>query len=87
MDMPRSFTERVKKEEDFALEVLTGHDAQGEPCYSIVLMPANRVEDLRRTLQLKSVVLDDYGEVLAKGRGHEPPEGLVEELLGLITRK
>lgn len=82
----RSFVERVEMEDSFVLELVTC-DGQDGPCYRVVLMPAGRVDDLRRALAFKAVELADYGEVLASGEGHAPPEGLIEELRGLITRK
>lgn len=83
----RSFVERMEMEDSYALELVTGTDEHGQDFYAVLLLEANKVEDLRRTLTIKNAVLDDYGEVLAKGEGHEPPEGLIEEIRGLLTKK
>lgn len=82
----RSFVERVEMEDSFVLELVTCESADG-PCYHVLLMPAQRVEELRRSLSAKDVELADYGEVLASGEGREPPAGMIEELRGLITKK
>lgn len=74
-------------QDSYALELVTGQDAGGRPCYQVVLLPAERVEDLRRNLMVKAVELEEYGEVLASGEGHEPPEGLIDELRGLLVKK
>lgn len=86
-NVTRSFVERMELEDSYALELVTDHDEDGAPRYRILLMPASHVEELRRTLAVKAVDLNDYGEVLAEGEGHTPPEGLIDELAGLIREQ
>lgn len=83
----RSFTERLELDDSYALELVTGNDEHGRPSYALLLLPANKVNDLRRALANRDVVLEDFGEVLAKGEGLEPPEDMVEEIQALLTRK
>lgn len=83
----KSFVERVGMEDSFAIELVTGQDVHGKPSWSLLLLPTNKVQELRRTLAIRDVALEDFGEVLASGEGEEPPEELLEELQGLLTRK
>lgn len=83
----RSFVERLELDDSFALELVTGNDEHGQPSYALLLLPANKVEDLRRALANKDTVLEEYGEVLARGEGHEPPEDVVEDIQALLTKK
>lgn len=82
-----SFVERLELDDSYALELVTGNDEHGNPSYALLLLPAGKVADLHRALANKDVILEDFGEVLAKGEGHEPPEDLVEEVQALLTRK
>lgn len=83
----KSFVERIGMEDSFAIELVTGDDVHGKLSWTLLLLPSNKVQDLRRNLALRDVVLEDFGEVLASGEGDEPPEELLEELQGLLTRK
>lgn len=83
----RSFVERLELDDSYALELVTGNDENGQPSYALLLLPANKVDDLRRALANNDTVLEEFGEVLARGEGHEPPEEVVEEIQALLTRK
>lgn len=83
----KSFVERIGMEDSFAIELVTGMDVHGKPSWTLLLLPSQKVQDLRRALALRDVALEDFGEVLASGEGDEPPEELLEELQGLLTRK
>ena len=86
-DTGKSFVERIGMEDSFAIELVTGDDVHGKPSWTLLLLPSQKVQDLRRALALRDVALEDFGEVLASGEGDEPPEELLEELQGLLTRK
>lgn len=83
----RSFAERLEKDDSYVIELVCGHDAAGQPCHHVLLVAAARVEELRRNLLVKTVELEEYGEVLAAGDGHELPDGFIDELHGLLLKK
>lgn len=80
-----SFTDRLQHKEQLHLELVTGQDAKGQDSYAVLLLPANRVDELRRALASRNIALEDFGRVLARGTGHQPPESLIEDLRLLLS--
>jgi hypothetical protein len=87
MEETKSFLSNLKSSEELALELVTGNNAEGKPHYALLLLPVNKVKELKIALSMKDIVLEDYGQVMARGDGHEPPADLVEDILGLLTAK
>lgn len=83
----KSFSGGVMSKDDLALELVTGNDAKGRPSYALLLLLASKVKDLRIALATKDVVLENYGKVMAKGAGHEPPEGLIDDIVELLNEE
>jgi hypothetical protein len=80
-----SFSSSVTSGENMSLELVTGNNAEGKPSYALLLLPANRVKDLRIALSMKDVVLENYGKVLAKGEGNEPPADMLEDIKEMLA--
>jgi len=83
----QSFTEKLKQHEHASLELVTGHDNDNNPIYALVLVPSPKVPEMRRALQNKDVVLENFGEVVATGAGHEPPQEMLEDMVALMQKK
>jgi hypothetical protein len=82
-----SFSSGITLGDDMVLQLVTGNNADGRPSYAILLLPAHKVNDLKIALPMKNVILDDYGKVMANGEGYEPPEGMIDDIMGLLTKK
>lgn len=62
----------IPKQDKYNVEFVTALDPQGEEFYSYLLIPELLLEKFRKQLKRGEVKLEEYGVVLASGKGHVP---------------
>lgn len=71
----------------YCLERVIGNSPEGQSQYAYILVKMSNLDSFRTALATQSVVLADYGIVLATGNGIASPDGLEDVLLQTIMKQ
>ena len=72
-----SFTDKIIKSRTELLRIVTGKNA-GKDAWWIVRVDKSKFEHYKNSLKSPSINLSEFGDVLAKGWGKNPPQKVIE---------
>ena len=79
---PRTFVERIKKSDGSAIHLIKTYDETNEACWFLLKANERSLVRLERTSFDDIIDLNEYGEVVASGWGHNPDMEFLAKLNG-----
>ncbi len=70
----------VATNDTFSLQFITSYDRENKPFHAYILIPDSMLPMFKRLVTKLSVNLAEFGVIIHKGAGHEPPNAVKQRI-------